>query len=239
MKTGHYVEGLSNMTRLMAKIAEAENRGAREAGIVAVPGKPGFGKSKALMRLSIVKGAALVRAKAAWTENWAVSDICIALGLQEASRTKTMVNAIIAELMARPRPLIVDEINHAVRRLEVIETLRDISDTAEQIVVMGGTEDAFHRMKPKTAVYDRIYGFAPFGPATVDDVKLMCRQLTDVDIADDLVALIRERSQGKLRLVMNAIARVEAFGKKNRGKITRDMWGDRPLLADDGKHADG
>jgi len=236
MKQGHFVEGLSNSARLMAGVAAVENRGAREAGILAVESDPGYGKSRTLLRLAVIKQqTALVRGKAAWTPLWATHDLASALGISVSRhRIKDAFSAVVQHLMERPHLLIVDEVNHATRNLKVIETLRDISDMTECTLVIAGNRGFIADIKPYPMIYDRIFQTVTFGPASFEDARLMCQQMTEVKIADDLIAEIHRRTNGKLRLVMNAIARVEAFGRKGRGTVTLADYAGRPLLNEDG-----
>jgi hypothetical protein len=239
MKTGHFVEGLSNTARLMAAVSAAEARGAPEASWVLVEGDPGYGKSRALMRLAILKPSVHVRAKADWTPSWCLSDIAESLGLPRGRRKQDLMHSVIAELMQRPKMLIVDEIDHAARKFEVVETLRDITDTVECVLVAGGMKGARGLMKRYPQIYSRIAEIVTFGAASADDVKIMCRALTDVDVRDCLCKRIQEETQGRLRLVMNAIARVEVFGRRGRGPVTADAYAGRALLNDERKAAHG
>lgn len=233
MKTGHYVEGLSNTARLYATVRQAEERGAPEACWVLAEGKPGFGKSRDILKLAFHKSAAIVRAKAGWTPRWMLTDLADALGVARAHRAQDLFNAVLAELMQRPRMLVIDEIDHAARNLFALETLRDLTDASECVLLAAGMEGARGMMKRYPQIYSRIAAIVTYGPATADDVQTMCAQLTDVQIGDDLAAKIQARTNGRLRDVMNAIARVEAFGRKQRGIITSEMYGERPLLNDD------
>lgn len=239
MKRGHYVEGLTGSKQLMAAIVSAENRGAPEASWVLAEGDFGYGKSATLLRIAVQKNAVFVRSKGEWRPRWCLTDIADGLSIPRMHRTQDLLSAIITELMQRPRMLVIDEIKHAARNEGVLETLRDITDTTECVLVAGGVKGVRGLIKRFPETYSRIAEIVTFGPASFDDVKLMCVQLTDVEIADDLVKAMQQETGGRLRLVMNAIARVEAFGKKSRGKVTLDMWGSRPLVLDGERSPNG
>ena len=53
MKTGHFVEGLSNEARFLTALKDIDRRGAPEANWLLVEGDPGYGKSNLLMRHAI------------------------------------------------------------------------------------------------------------------------------------------------------------------------------------------
>ncbi len=117
-----------------------------------VEGDPGYGKSNLLMRHAIRNRdarIAMVRAKADWTPKWALTDLADALNVQRARSTQALEDAIIADLMEKQsRPgfcVIVDEIDHAARNVRVLETLRDLTDTAECVLIAGGMKELFAR----------------------------------------------------------------------------------------------
>jgi len=243
MRAGHFVEGLSNEARFLTALKEIEHRGAPEANWMLVEGDPGYGKSNLLMRHAIRNRdarIAMVRAKAGWTPKWALTDLADALNVQRAHSTQALEDAIIADLMEKQsRPgfcVIVDEIDHAARNVRVLETLRDLTDTAECVLIAGGMKGVSSKLKAHRQIHSRVDQFVEFHPATIKDVRLMCDALAEIKIADDLVAAIQQRTQGRLRLVMGAIARVEAWAKRNhngRAPLTLAEYGGRPLISDD------
>lgn len=240
MKTGVFVEGLSNVTRFLKGQRMVEERGAREAGWHLVKGEPGYGKTKTLFWWGVKKTPVIVRCKADYTPAWMLKDICAALGLQQSSRVNLMFDTIVSELMTKGCPaLVIDEIDHAARNVRVLETLRDISDASECSVVAGGMKDAEALMKRFPQIYSRVAKVTTFGPATAADVATICDSLSDAKLSPDLVEEIRRITQGRLRLVMNAIARVESYARTHRGIFTIADLNKRALInSDDRAQAD-
>jgi hypothetical protein len=241
MRQGQFVEGLSNEARFLTALADIAHRGAPEASWLLVEGDPGYGKSNLLMRHAIRNRAsriAMVRAKADWTPKWALTDLADALQVQRARTTQALEDAIIADLMEKQSNpgfcLVVDEIDHAARNVRVLETLRDLTDTSECILIVGGMKGISSKLKAHRQIHSRIDRIVEFLPATVEDVRLMCEGLTDVKVGPDLAEEIQRRTQGRLRLVMGAIARVEAWAKRQRitSTISAAQWAGKPLLSE-------
>ncbi len=233
-----YVEGLSNETRFVGAVTAVERRGAAEANWVLVEGDYGFGKSKLMMRHSLRTGSVFVRAKANWTAKWALTDIGDVLGLERQSTTQKQFAAVSKELMRMQlQPgfcLMVDEVNHCARDGKVIETLRDLTDTAELVMIAGGNKGISGQLRSHGAILGRVDQHVEILPATVPDVKLMCSALLpDVKVSDKMVEMIQHRCQGSLRLVMGALARVEVFAKRGRLEVTPETYGNLPLLSSD------
>lgn len=238
MRQGHFVEGLSNIARFLDGVKTVEQRGAAEASWLLVTGEPGFGKTKTLNWFAAQNPSVHVRAKADWTPNWMLSDFSAALGLKTPRRTEDLFNAVLAEILKLQNHrdgfhVIVDEIDHAARSIRVLETLRDLTDTAEVPLIAGGHKGVSGALKRYPQIYSRIARVVEFSPASFDDVAAMCTTLSDVKVSKDMVAEIQARTQGRLRECMNAIARVEAFGRKSRETVTVESYGKRPLLSDE------
>ncbi len=234
MSTGHYVEGLSNQQRLLAVLEAAQHRGATEASWIMAVGEAGFGKSKTLAWLGIKRQAVMVRAKADWTPLWMLNELAEALGVARQRTKQRQFETVLGELLNKQPLIIVDEIDHVARKLLCLETLRDITDMSECVLVAGGTKTALETMKGHKQLHSRIFDVVTWGAASEADIAAIAEALIDVKVGDDLLAEIRRRSEGRLRLVMNALARVEAFGRKQRLKtVTAEAFGTRQLTNDE------
>ncbi|HEY2070684.1 MAG TPA: ATP-binding protein [Rhizomicrobium sp.] len=232
-----FVEGLSNVTRFLSGTRAVEARGSREAAWHLVTGEPGLGKSGTLTWYALQHRALFIRAKAGWTPHWALTDLADVLGVSHARSTERLFNTVMPALMeqcnAGNLQLIIDEIDHAARDVRVLETLRDLTDHAEIPLIAGGMSGAQRMMKRFPQIYSRIAEVTTFAPASIADVRVACSELSDVKIGEDLVVEIQRRTNGRLRGVKNAIARVEHLMKKERCAITLEMWGNRALTNDE------
>jgi hypothetical protein len=232
-------EGLSNEVRALAAIQAVERRGAIEANWVLCQGDYGFGKSHWLERHAIRTNSCFVRAKAEWTPKWALTDIGDKLGVEAQSTTQKQFAAVQRELMRLQERkgfcIIVDELNHCAPDRRVIETLRDITDSAELVMIAGGNKGIVGALKKHGAVTGRIDQYVEFLPATPEDVELICRaRIPDVKLSRPMLEELHRRTGGNLRLLMGAIARVEAFAKRQRlTSVTPEAYAGQPLLSTD------
>ncbi len=231
MRTGVFVEGLSNEQKFHAGLRAIMERGAPEACWMLCEGEPGFGKTRLLHRYAVQKDCAFVRAKADWTPNWMLRDLADVLGAPLAHATEALFRNVLAELMQRQCTVMIDEFDHAARSIRVTETLRDLTDAAETPLIAGAMKGCFAKLKRYQQIRSRVGEVVSFTPATAGDVKALCKALIDVPLADDLIALIQTQTGGRLRDIMNAIARIEARMKNARGAVTAEMWGGKPLVS--------
>jgi chromosomal replication initiation ATPase DnaA len=238
MKSGHFVENLSNHVRFLEALKNIDQRGAPEANWLLLEGEPGFGKTKLVTRHGLQLQCPMVRAKADWTPKWALTDIADACNIQRYRTTQDLSQAVMADLMEKQARrgfcLIVDEIDHAARNVRVLETLRDLTDGSECILIASGMKGVSKRLKAHAQIYSRIDQFVEFAPATVKDVRQMAAALVpDTKISDAMIEEIQKRTMGRIRLVMGALARIEAFARRLRAEVTPENYRGQPLLSDE------
>jgi DNA transposition AAA+ family ATPase len=233
MRSGIYCSEVSNVKRFQKGVATLDGRGAEEASWLLVEGEPGLGKTRALQWYSVQKDAVLVRAKAGWTIPWMLKDICNGLDLQPRHSSTLMFDQIVDECVMRNPLVIVDEVEHAARKIKTLETLRDLTDISGVTLIAAGMKGIRQQLKAHKQVYNRIADVVEFTPATVGDVRMLCDQLSEVTIADDLVERIHAETGGINREILNSIARIEQAMRRNKGQtITAEMTSTLALTND-------
>lgn len=215
-----FVDKTSNVERFMAGIALTEKRGASEACWLATIGDPGHGKTRTMRWWAVQNRGIYVRAKSNWTPRWMLAELAEALvGSQTPGNTETLYNVVLRELSKRQAPVLIDEAWNMLHDARLLETLRDLSDLLENLVILGGEQRVTNRLGQRfPQIASRIIEIVEFRAATVADVRAMCDALSEVPISDDLVAEIHRASSGYYREIKNAIARAEPFGRRNPGK---------------------
>lgn len=218
----------SNWERFTDGIQTVENRGAREACMLAVFGEPGLGKTSTLTRWAIEQNAIYVTAQAGWTVNEMLRAMTSSKpSMPQYHSMRETRAAIIGHVMRNQVPIVVDEAEHVLAGRELIETLRGISDMCQTPLVLVGMAKMQQRLARFPQVASRIADTVFFQPVTDNDVLLTCREMADVEITRDLALELSRQCQGKMRLVLNGIARIEQFAKINGLKTVswQDMRG--------------
>lgn len=231
-----------NYERFRTGITAVENRGAAEASLMLVTAEAGYGKSETVDQWAIQVGAAYLRAKVEWTPRYFMSELAENLKLDSRGRAKDVFARIAGFIGAQQIPLVIDEVEHCLQNnAQVLEAIRDLSDLTEVIVVLVGMEQVQTRIARFAQISSRVAKVVTFQPASINDVLVTCKQLAEVDIADDLVAEIHRASGGRMREIMNAIATVENTAKRNGAtqvtladmagqSLTHDWQSRRPRL---------
>jgi len=205
-----------NYERFRTGITAVENRGAAEASLMLVTAEAGFGKSTTVDHWAIQSGAAYVRAKEGWTPAWFKSELAENLKLDTRGRPKDMFARIAGYIGSNQIPIVIDEVEHCLENnAAVLEAVRDLSDLTEVLVILVGMDQVQARIARHRQISSRIARVVEFQPASINDVLITCKQLAEIDIADDLVTEIHRASGGRMRDIMNAIATIENTAKRN------------------------
>ena len=210
-----------NVKRFLAAVQALEGRGAAEASLMLVVGDAGYGKSRTGEWWALRNDAVHVRVMAAATPHWVLSDIVRELGESAPAHFNEQLFAQAVGVLARDRrPIVIDEVENALRHMAVIETIRDLSDVCEIPVVLIGREHIRGRLRREKQIWSRVSAIASFAPATEADVGLACDTLAEVAIDPQVVAEIHRQSEGRIREVVKAIANVERIGRRSKGPVT-------------------
>jgi len=210
----------SNYTRFMRAVDRAESRGSPEAAILLVTGQAGEGKTATLEHWSVEVGAVHLRAKADWTLAYFKRDLCAAMRIDPRGHADVVFNRVMNRLGTDRTPVVIDEARFCLRdHASVLQKARECCDLAEVLLVLGGIPGLENGIARHDEISSRVASWVEFSPSTVADVRLIANELSEVPLADDLVTQIHQASDGRIRLVRNAIAVAETMGKRGRLKV--------------------
>jgi hypothetical protein len=207
----------SNVERFLAAMAALKHRGASEASWILLTGLPGLGKTELVEWWALRHDAIYLRAKAAWTPRSAMIELAEKLGIAPARTSVDLFGQILSVLGRTPAPVVVDEIEHCLRDAKVLEIFRDLSDLTEIPVVVVGMDAVRTQIQRYEQISSRIHQVVDILPAIPADVRLMAETLVEVPLvwADDLIHKIHVESEGRYRLIMDALAEIERQAKRN------------------------
>jgi DNA transposition AAA+ family ATPase len=206
----------SNWERFHDGIKVVHDRGAMEACMLLVNGEPGLGKSSIITRYAIDNSAIFVTAQAGWS----VSEMLRAMasskpGIAAHHTIRDTRAAVIGHVLRNSVPIVVDEADHLVTNASTIEALRGISDMCQTPVILVGMEKIQQKLSRFPQVASRIATVVKFEPVTEQDVMLVCRDMSEVAIERELALELARQCGGRMRLVLNGLARIEQFAKVN------------------------
>lgn len=205
----------SNAQRFLSGMDALEKRGAREACWLSLTGPAGLGKSLLVQWYAGRYDGLYLRAKTSWTSRSALAELVTELGTAPARRQDELFAQALGALGRDPRLIIIDEVEHCLHDIKVLETFRDLSDLCECPIVIVGMEAVKTKIQRHEQISSRITQVVDFLPATLDDVRTMAETLTDLTYADDLIAKVHAESEGRYRLIMDALAAIERHANRN------------------------
>lgn len=207
----------SNAERFLSAIRALENRGASEATWVLLTGVPGLGKTELAEWWALTHDAVYLRAKAAWTPRAAQIELAEKLGIAPSRSNAELFGQILGSLGRNPTPIVIDEVEHCLRDAKVLEVFRDLSDLLEIPIVIVGMDAVRTQIQRHEQISSRIHQVVDFLPAKPADVRIMAETLVELSLQwhDDLIEKICAESEGRYRLIMDALAVVERKAKRN------------------------
>lgn len=207
-----------NYSRFAAGIQAVEQRGAKEAGMMLVHGAPGFGKSKVVSRWAVENGAAFLRANVDWTPKYFLVELAKvkAVSVDHTGTAQQLFQRLLDRLSGAQIPIVIDEAEFTLNQgAAALEKVRDLSDRTETTVVLIGMERIQQRIARHKQIASRIAQVVEFTPATLADVELACRQLSEVAMSPALMTEVHRLSGGRMRETLNVIAAVERIAAIN------------------------
>lgn len=236
----------SNVRQFYAALKRVNERGAVEACMVVVDGKPGLGKTTALSRWVAQTGSIYLRAQKGWDYSWFIQDLLTELSVDAKSirGKRERFARVLQELQDRAERaafedrtfgIVIDECDLVSNRSEIMEAIRGISDLhflPTILVGMGSLRDNLRRFPQ---IESRAPNKIAFMPATIDDARALIDGRCEVRVAPDLVDFVWRVSKGFNREILEAIAHIERFGLRiepgPEGITLADMAG-QVIMAD-------
>lgn len=213
-----------NYREFMAKLTRVDERGAEEACMVVVDGKPGLGKTATMDHWISQTGSIYMRAQRWWEPTDFIAELLSALGVGSLPHTRRARFArILAELTTLAEDaalddkmfgLVVDEVDMISSNKKVMETIRGISDIKFLPTILVGMGRLRDNLKGLPQIESRAPNKVEFLPASIEDATLLVRGLCEVPVANDLIHFIWRHSKGYSREMVEAISKIERFGRR-------------------------
>jgi len=212
-----------NASRFAEALTALERRGAQEACLMVVDGKPGLGKTTTLYRWAVQNESIYLRAKKEWTPGWFLADLLNEFRIQPAhsyaSRFEQSMEAMLARqsMMAARRKtfcIIIDEADPRNTNKRNMERIRDFSDMGDIVFVLVGMGKIRDNLTMLPQVASRIAQYVRFEQGKIIDVQRFMKEICEVPVGEDLSAFIHQITHGYNREIKEAIANIERAGRR-------------------------
>ena len=226
---------LTNLRLMLAALLKTQEAVDGSSRFCVLYGRSGYGKSTAAAYVAARFDATYVQARSVETQRSFLEMLADELGIAAPARTTPkLLQQILDQIAADPRPIIIDEMDYLVSK-KFADLIRDLHEGSTVPIVLIGEEAFPSRLKAWERFDNRVLTFVAAQPASADDA----RQLRDyycsrVSVADDLVDYINEQCKGVVRRIVVNLREVQTTAL-DEGQLTADRawWGNRPLLTTD------
>jgi replication-associated recombination protein RarA len=218
MKQGNLVR-ITNVVEADECINFLLNRPKLEmVGLGLIYGRPGLGKTTYASRIAFSRGYIYLRLEATTTPKAFSVELLTALyrrfNLGEYIPNGTTNNLIKLSMQIledhEDTVIVIDEIDYAFRHDKLLGAIRDIVDETLTVVILVGMQNAKDRLAQINEYYfDRCNSFYEFQSATKKDIKLIAREVMEIEATEQLVDDIHRHCKGNLRKAMKMMHMLE------------------------------
>lgn len=215
----------SNVRKFLGALDALDRRGSPEACWMLLTSPAGLGKTTTVHWWAMRSRAVYLRAKVGWTPAEAMADLVTELGGSVTRRKAAHLTEQATALVAAgdpPRAIVIDEVEHCLGNVRVLEAFRDISDVVWGTVICVGMPGVRERIQRHEQISSRITQVVEFAESSDADIALLAADLAGVALAPDLIAQIQTASRGRNRLIMDALAAIERHVRRHRPSDERD-----------------
>lgn len=207
--TSGSIAPLKNVALATKALERAINRPQHLPGMMCLYGPAGFGKSFAAAYAANKHRAYHIQCKDAMTRKSLLMEIAEEMGIPPAATLYDLTKQISTQLVATDRPLIIDEVDHIVKK-GAVETIRDLYESSFVAILLIGEENLPASLKKWERFHSRILDFIPAQAADASDTKTLAQFYCHrVQIGSDLIEEISRRAKGSIRRICVNLARIE------------------------------
>lgn len=199
-------------------------------GMALFYGPAGYGKSMAASYVANKTRAYYISCKSSWTKKALLLAVLKEMGVDPARTLYEMTDQISEQLVLSERPLIIDEVDHIVEKKSV-EIIRDLYEGSQASILLIGEERSPNKLQKWERFHRRILEFAPAQPASKTDISTIAKLYSpDVEIASDLIKVLKDKSAGSIGRAAVNISRIHKFGKREGlSRVDVATWGKQDL----------
>lgn len=204
------IQPLTNVRRLQTAIQEAKDRAGHLPGIVGFYGPAGWGKSCAATFLANELDCRHIEIRPYWGRKTFFEELCVEVGAQKKGTIPQMGSAIGRHLR---QPLIVDEIDIAIKK-GFVDDIRGLFEETRVPIIIIGEESLAADLLCFERFHSRVLDWIPALPPEMNDTITLVRKFANVDIAEDLLTELHTISANSVRRICTNIERISKFARQ-------------------------
>ncbi len=212
-----------NVKNFIGLVENLQNKPKNIPKMGLVYGEPGLGKSQTALWLACKYDAIYLRATNLMTGRWLLEELVKELDEIPRFLTSDNFNLVVQNLKQKPKIIFIDEIDYLMNNYKSIETLRDIHDETNCLIIFVGMGLVHRKLERYKHLYDRFSEILKFETFGVNDLSQIFRQLSEIPFAPDAIEYIYLK-YNRFRQIVQLINQMENFAKDNNlSEITKEM----------------
>jgi hypothetical protein len=222
---------VKNLESMFGAYSSVEDAAPGFPKMMLIHGFTGAGKSTGTGLIGVKKNALFVRLTALMSAKPFMGAMCKEAGIEPVGTLSNQFEACVQIISKKRQPLIFDEIDYGIAQPRIIETIRDFADVADVPVILVGMEGVERKLVHRLQLARRITQWVKFKPLDTEDARRLVAAVCEVEIADDLVEKVHQKTNGSIGLMTPVLARIEAYAKQQGWSgINAKQWGDREMF---------
>ena len=196
-------------------------------GMGVLYGPPGYGKTVAASAIALATRGYYVQMRSAWSRKTLLEKIIFEMGAKPSGTIPVLLDQICEQLATSGRPLLIDEVDFALRSDAMVELVRDIYEGSQGTILLVGEELLPQRLKKWERFHSRVMAWIPALPVSLDDARLLAPiYCPRVVIDDGLLARVVELAHGSVRRVCVNLTRIHEEAMTRAEEVmTLESWG--------------
>lgn len=203
-----------NVKNFIGLVENLQNKPKNIPKMGLVYGEPGLGKSQTALWLACKYDGIYIRASNLMTSRWLVEEIVREMDELPRYLTSDNFNVVIGKLSQKPKIIFVDEIDYLMNNYKSVETLRDIHDKTDCLIVFVGMGLAHRKLERYKHLYDRFSEIVKFETFGGNDIAQIINQLAEIKFTPETIEYIHKK-YNRFRQIVQLINQMEIFAKDN------------------------
>lgn len=225
---------LTNITLAANALGRAMERPANLPGIVSLYGPSGYGKSMSAAYCCNRFAGVYIECRSFMTKKMFLRQLLKDIGVRPGRDILEDFELAAEALQSTRRPLIIDEVDHIVEK-NVLEIVRDLHEATRSATLLIGEEQLPRKLLRWERFHNRMLVWQPAQAANLDDARKLARfYAPSLDIADDLIKCVLDRSRGVVRRICVNIDMIRDHASKTGAKrVDLAAWDGREFYTGD------
>lgn len=196
------IANINNLSLVTVAMDKLVNRQDGLPGLGVLYGPSGFGKTTATVAVANQTHAYYLQLRSVWSKKTLLEKVCFEMGVPAARTTAGCLDVICEQLAASQRPLIIDEADHLVSKMGMVELVRDIYEGSQAPVMLVGEEMLPNKLKRFERFHGRVLTWVPAQAVSEADAVLLAKVYApQVQIEPDLIRHLVQIAHGSVRRV--------------------------------------